>query len=67
VLQDEIALTVLAELQRRQWTIQMIARLSGVHRSVLSRWLSGRRGLRTADLVLIMRVLDLQITRRSDP
>lgn len=62
---DPIALAVLLELHRRGMTIQTLARISGVHRSVLSRWLSGQRTAKVRDAVNVMRVLGLEV-RRTD-
>lgn len=62
---DPVASAVLLELQRRGMTIQTLSRFSGVHRSVLSRWLAGRRTVKVEDAVKVMRVLGLEV-RRSD-
>lgn len=59
--QDGIAAAVAAELHRRGFTTTFLADLSGVHRSTISRWLCGRRGVSTTTAAKVLDALELRI------
>jgi transcriptional regulator with XRE-family HTH domain len=63
---DEIAHTVLRQLNRRSMTIVELAARTGVDRDVIGRWLSGRRTIKLRYLLPIMRELGLEVTVKED-
>jgi DNA-binding phage protein len=64
---DPIAAVALAQIQRRRQTITYVADVAGVDRSVLSKWLGGRRKtMRLADIAAVMRVLGIVVVPRED-
>lgn len=63
---DPIAKLVLVRLQERGWKIADLAEHTDLHRSVLCKWLSGRRTIRVSLVLRVMRVLDIVAVPRED-
>lgn len=63
---DPIALVVLRELQARDWCQVRLAHEARVNRCDLSRWLAGRRQIRSNALARVLAVLDIRVMRKED-
>lgn len=58
---DAIARSVIVESQRRDLSIARVADISGVDRSVVSRWLGGKRNISASTAAKILDALGLRI------
>jgi hypothetical protein len=62
---DAIGEIVRYELERRDMTQAELASRAGIEPIAVRSWLSGRRGLRSDRVARVLKVLDLDISRRA--
>ena len=66
-MSDPIASNVLLAINSKGITLVQLQRRAGVHKSTLSRWLSGRRSIRVRDALAVLEALGLDIVIRERP